>query len=170
MWCPKCCREFPDAASCPDCGTPLVEMLVSVRPPRTQPQMTFLMFFADREALEDALDVLDAAGFPWECRDQGGSGFRRVTRSSGGTELYVDSRYSHRALRLLRQYDEDLQTPFSDEELDAAIADYECDYGAEAEPAEPAEPVSPEGYRMVFVFLAIFGVLAVLAALTVLLG
>lgn len=177
MWCPRCGQEFDrETAVCPGCGVPLVEMLVSVRPPKPRrtdrpdgPRMEFLLFFGSRDDLEEALSLLDAAGIPWECREQGGSGARRLTRSRGGAALYVDSRFTHRAMRLLRRYDEDFQTPFTDEELDAAIADYECDYGCEAEPEEPDEPVSPEGYRMVFVFLAVFGALAVLAAAAALL-
>lgn len=167
MWCPNCKREYSGGETvCADCGVPLVEMLVSVRPP--EPELEFLLYIADRAELEEAMDLLEEAEIPFQCRSRGGSGYRRMTRGQGGGALYVDSRYTHRALRLLRRFDEDYRQPFGDEELDAAIADYEADFGA-ASPEE-AEPAPTEGYRMVFVFLGLFAALVAAAALAAVLG
>lgn len=121
------------------------------------------MFLPDGEDLELAMDLLEEHGIPYEIRSRVSSGARRLTGSSGGAEIYVDRRYTHRALRLLRRFDPDAQAPFSDEELETAMEDYYTDYGVDAEEEDPAEPVSPEGYRMVFVFLGIFALAAVAA-------
>lgn len=121
------------------------------------------MFLPDGEDLEPAMDLLEENGIPYEIRSRVSSGARRLTGSSGGAEIYVDRRYTHRALRLLRRFDPDAQVPFSDEELETAMEDYYTDYGVDAEEEDPAEPVSPEGYRMVFVFLGIFALAAVAA-------
>ena len=160
MWCPNCRREVPeDCTACPDCGAAPVAMVVAFRPPREirRPargeRMAFLMDLPDPEDRELAMDLLEESGIPYEIRPD------------GGTELYVNQRYTHRALRLLRRFDADAQAPFSDEELDAAMENFYADYGPEAEEEDPAEPVSPEGYRMVFWFLGIFALLVLAAVI-----
>lgn len=55
------------------------------------------------------------------------------------------------------------QRPFEEEELLAAMEEFETVYGVTAEEEDPAEPVSPSGYQMVFVFLGLFAVFAAVA-------
>lgn len=172
MWCPNCGREAPEGRTdCPECGSPLVEMVVAFRPPKAPQRAVpaaepeFLLYLPDRRDLELAMDLLEENGIPYEIRPGSGGGYRRVTGGAGGGEIYVHPHFTHRALRLLRRFDEDAQAPFSDEELETAMDDFYTDYEPELEPEDPPEPVSPEGYRMVFVFLGIFALLVLAAVL-----
>ena len=158
MNCPNCGTEY-EGGCCPLCGG--LDEDNAVRP-------AFLMSFSDQLELEMACEILERAGIPYFCREPGSGEYLRLVTGENmfGTDLYVDMRCTHRAMRLLRRFDRAADLPFDEADLDAAIEHYAETYGAEPETGEPA---SPEGYRMVWVFLAIFGVLAVLSLIAVLL-
>lgn len=140
MWCPHCDREYPDATEvCPVCG----ELLQG--PP------VLLMGFTEERALAEATELLSEAGIPYLCREE--------EQEIG---LYVPEGYTHRALRLLRQFDRDAQAPFDEEQLNAAIAAYREENPEEFEKPGDDEIASPEGYRMVWFFVVIFVVLALI--------
>lgn len=167
MWCPRCKSEYRRSVEiCPICGTPLLDVPAEETPEWTAMEPEFLMHFEDPLELGQALEILRRADVPYLCKETGWGSSSHITggKRPGGTDLYVDRRYTHRALRHLRQFDDDAQAAFTDEELDAAIDDYMTVYEPDVEEENPDKPVSPEGYRMVFVFLGIF-ILLVLAAL-----
>ncbi|MCI8525078.1 MAG: zinc ribbon domain-containing protein [Oscillospiraceae bacterium] len=154
MWCPNCQEEYgAGTVICPFCGATLKDA-----PPETAVKMEpeFLMYLVDRAQLEQAEALLMQARIPhqWQdARDEAGQ-----ETEEDGAALYVDRRYTHRAMRLLRPLDQ--RAAFSEAELEAAMDAYgpvetENETGGEA-------PVSPEGYRMVWVFLAVFGLILLL--------
>ena len=158
MWCPRCRQEFARRVRlCPLCGMALLDVPPEDGTERPM-EAEFLLHFDDPLALEQALEILRRAGVPHLYHDRRWASSSRIAsvREGEGLDLYVDRRYTHRARRLLRQFDRADRTPFDDEELEAAMADYYADYGPEAEEEDPAEPVSPEGYRMLFILLGIF--------------
>ena len=158
MWCPRCKQEFPRRVRlCPLCGMALLDVPPEDGPGPAAEDAEFLLHFDDPLALEQALEILRRAGVPHLYFDRRWASSSRIAsiRKAEGLDLYVARRYTHRARRLLRQFDPDAQTPFDDEELEAAMEDYYAGYGSEAEEEEPAEPVSPEGYRTLFVLLGL---------------
>ena len=151
MECPYC--HAPLAADfsgpCPRCG-------------RRMKEPVLLLSFQDRMELEMALGILEDAGVPYLCKEPGSGEYLRLVTGENmfGTDLYVPANFTHRALRLLRPFDRAADEPFDPADLEAAVDEYDADYGPEP---QDDGPVSPEGYRMVFWFLGIFAVLAVLA-------
>lgn len=159
MWCPRCKSEYRRSVEiCPNCGTPLLDVPAEETPEWSAMEPEFLMHFEDPLELGQALEILRRADVPHLCRDRRWISSERIPciRESDDVDLYVDRRYTHRALRLLRQFDQDAQAAFSDEELDAAIDDFMTVYEPEVEEENPDKPVSPEGYRLLFVLLGIF--------------
>ena len=159
MWCPRCKSEYRRSVEiCPICGTPLLDVPAEETPEWTAMEPEFLMHFENPLELGQALEILRRSDVPYLCKETGWGSSSHITggKRPDGTDLYVDRRYTHRARRLLRQFDPDAQTPFSDEELETAMEDFYTDYAPELEQEDPAEPVSPEGYRILFILLGIF--------------
>lgn len=177
MWCPRCKSEYRDGIEvCPVCQValtedePLDEASAEGGPsPLAAMDPEFLMTFQDQKELGMAKEILTRAEIPFLCREPGSGEYLRIVTGANfyGTELYVEKGFTHRALRLLQQFDHEAGEPFADEALDEAIEAYEAENPGEAEPENDGAPASPEGYRMVWAFLAIFGILAVLAILAV---
>lgn len=167
MWCPNCRSDVePEGERCPACGAEL-EAPQTMRPGPAAMEPEFLMLFQDRGELEQAVEILERAGVPHLCREPESGAYLRLVSGSSffGTELYVDRRFTHRALRLLRQFDHAAEEPFEEEALEAAMDEYAAEYGDPLQEEVPDSPASPEGYRMLWVFLAIFGVLALIPLL-----
>lgn len=141
MWCPNCEKDFEgEEASCPVCGGPLQS--------EGEPETEFLMYLVDRQQLEEAEALLMQARIPHLWREKPED--EEDDEEGDGPALYVDRRYTHRAMRLLRPLDQ--RPVFSEAELEAAMDAY----GDEEVEDGDDTPTSPEGYRTLWVFLAIF--------------
>lgn len=155
MECPKCGTQYSAGMeTCPICRAPLPNPEMELEP-------VFLLRFEDQRELAMAREILNRANIPSLWREVNGGRYVRALCGDhhDGTDLYVDRRYTHRALRLLRQFDHETEEPFDEGALNDAIDEYMAENPEEMEPSDD-EAASPEGYRMVWIFLAIFAALA----------
>lgn len=166
MWCPKCRSEYREGINvCPVCQVHLVETLpAEADEPELPREPELLMVFSDQTELAMAQEVLERSGIPYLLKELGSGEYLRIVTGANmfGTGLYVDRHYTHRALRLLRQFDHAADEPFPEEDLEAAVDAFSLENPEEAAAHADDRPASPEGYRMVWIFLAIFAALALI--------